>query len=83
MLRSILYLSVATYLAVFGVLVTIWPEKVRAFYVRQYTRGLGSLKKLGDPTSWERLFPRASVFRLFGITSLLTFVVVVYAWLRG
>ena len=83
MLRSILYLLFATYFAAFGVLSTFWPEKVRGFYIRQYTSVLGSLKQSGDPASWGRLFPRASVFRLFGITSLLASVLVVYAWLRG
>jgi len=80
--RIILQLLVATYFAAFGVLSIIRPEKVRDFYIRQYTRGLGNLKKLGDPTGWDRYFPRASVLRIFGIISLLASILIIYSLLR-
>ncbi len=82
MLRTTLYLLFAVYFAAIGVLATVWPGKLRAFFIRQYMSVLGGLKDLVGPDTLEKLFPRASLFRLFGITSLLASALVVYLWLR-
>lgn len=72
----------AAYFAAIGVLATVWPGKVRAFFIRQYMSVLGGLKELVGPDTLEKLFPRVFLFRLFGITSLLASALVVYLWLR-
>jgi hypothetical protein len=81
-LRSVLYLLFAAYFVAIGILATVWPEKVRAFFIRQYMSVLGGLKELIGPDTLEKLFPRVFLFRLFGITSLLASALVVYLWLR-
>jgi hypothetical protein len=80
-LRTVLYLSFAAYFAAVGVIATVWPAQVRAFFIRQYMSVLGGLKDVLGP-ALEKHFPRASLFRLFGVTSLLACAVVVYLWLR-
>lgn len=83
MLRIILYTLFAAYFAAFGVFSTVWPEKVRAFYIRQYMSVLGGVKNLFDPAILEKLFPRVSVFRFLGITSLLASILITYFLFRG
>jgi hypothetical protein len=81
--KIILYALLAAYFVGFGLLATVRPEKVRNFYMRQYASVLGGMKKPGEPAGWERLVPRASVFRFFGLASLLASVLIIYFLFRG
>ena len=83
MLRLLLGSSAAAYFAAFGVLAIVWPGKVRGFYLRQYTRGLDDLNRLGLPLSWRPRLPPVLVFRLFGVMSLAASGLIVYGLLRA
>jgi hypothetical protein len=83
MAGNILAVAAIVYFAVFGVLSIIWPEKVRDFYRRQYSKGLGDLKKWPGAARLTQYNPRASLFRLFGALSLCSSLLLAYAWLKG
>ena len=83
MAKDILAVAAIIYLAVFGLLSIIWPEKVRDFYRRQYSKGLGDLSKLPGVARLTQYNPRASLFRLFGVLSLSSSLLLAYAWLKG
>ncbi|HST52382.1 MAG TPA: hypothetical protein VLJ61_10275 [Pyrinomonadaceae bacterium] len=81
-MKTILYLLGASYLAVFGVFATVRPAKVRDFCVRQYASALGDLLKSGDSSGLDRYVPRATAFRVFGLTSLVASALIVYFLFR-
>jgi hypothetical protein len=82
-LRLLLASAAAAYFAAFGLLALVWPGKVRGFYLRQYTRGLDDLERLGLPLSWRPRLPPEFVFRLFGVMSLAASGLIVYGLLRS
>jgi hypothetical protein len=83
MARDIIAVAAVVYFAVFGLLSLIWPEKVRDFYRRQYSKGLGDLKKWPGVSRLTQYNPRASMFRLFGALSLCSSLLLAYALLNG
>ena len=83
MAKNIIAVVAIVYFAVFGLLSIIWPEKVRDFYRRQYSKGLGDLNKLPGVSRLTQYNPRASLFRLFGALSLSSSLLLAYAWLKG
>jgi hypothetical protein len=83
MLMNILAVVAIAYLGVFGLLAIIWPAKVRDFYVRQYSRGLGDLSKYPGLSRLTQYNPRASMFRIFGALSLCSSLLLAYEWLKG
>ena len=83
MAKNIIAVVAIVYFAAFGVLSVIWPEKVRDFYRRQYSSGLGDLKKWPGVSRLAEYSPRTSLFRLFGALSLCSSVLLAYAWLKG
>jgi hypothetical protein len=83
MAKNIFAVATIIYLAVFGLLSIIWPEKVCDFYQRQYAKGLGDLKKWPAVARLTQFRPRASLFRLFGALSVCSSLLVAYAWLKG
>jgi hypothetical protein len=83
MARDIIAVAAVAYFAAFGLLSMIWPEKVRDFYRRQYSKGLGDLKKWPGVSRLTQYSPRASLFRLFGALSLCSSLLLAYALLNG
>jgi hypothetical protein len=83
MFLNILAVVAIAYLGVFGLLAIIWPAKVRDFYVRQYSRGLGDLNKYPGLSRLTQYSPRASMFRIFGALSLCSSLLLAYEWLKG
>jgi hypothetical protein len=83
MAKDILAVLAFIYFAVFGLLSLIWPEKVRDFYRRQYSKGLRDLSKLPGVARLTQYNARASLFRLFGALSLFSSLLLAYAWLKG
>ena len=82
MLKIILTSLSALYLVVFGVVAVVRPAKIRNFCVRQYASALNGMQKSGFSFDAEKLAPRASTFRLFGVTSLVLAALLVYTLLR-
>ncbi len=83
MAKNVLAVAAIVYLAAFGLLAVARPERVRDFYHRQYSRGLGDLKRWPGLARWAEYRPKASLFRLFGLFSLCSSALLAYAWLRG
>ena len=83
MFRIFLGLSAAAFFAAFGVLATIWPNKVRDYQTRQYMRGLDGLKRFGLPLRWSPVIPHTFMFRLFGMLFLFASALTILALLRG
>ena len=80
MLKTALAAAAIIYFAAFGLVSTIRPEKVRDYYYKQFRAGLGRVTKL---SGFERYYPRAPWFRLFGIFSLASALLLVYALLKS
>jgi hypothetical protein len=83
MLKNILAVAAITYLGVFGILAIIRPAKVRDFYLRQYSKGLGDLSKFPGVSRLTQYSPRASMLRIFGALSLCASLLLAYEWLKG
>lgn len=83
MLRNILAVAAITYLSLFGLLAIIWPTKVRDFYMRQYSKGLGDLNKFRGVSRLTQYNPRTSMLRLFGALSLCSSLLLAYEWFKG
>jgi hypothetical protein len=83
MLINILAVAAIAYLSVFGLLAILWPAKVRDFYLRQYSKGLGDLNKFPGLSRLTQSSPRASMFRIFGALSLCSSLLLAYEWFKG
>jgi hypothetical protein len=83
MVKTVFAVVVIGYLAVFGVLSIVRPERVRDFYRRQYSKGLGGSKKLPGVSRLTQYNPSASTLRLFGAFSLCSSLLLAYEWFKG
>ena len=83
MLMNILAVAAIAYLGIFGLLAIIWPAKVRNFYLRQYSKGLGDLNKFPGLSRLTQYNPRASLLRIFGALSLCSSLLLAYEWFKG
>jgi hypothetical protein len=83
MLMNILAVVAIAYLGVFGLLAIIWPAKVRDFYLRQYSKGLGDLNKFPGLSRLTQYNPRASMLRIFGALSLCSSLLLAYEWFKA
>ena len=83
MAETVLAVVVVIYLAAFGVLSMVWPEGVRNFYRRQYSKGLGEAKKLPGVSRLTQYNPGVTTLRLFGALSLFSSLLLAYEWFKG
>lgn len=84
MAKNIVAVAVIIYLAAFGLLSIIWPERVCDFYQRQHAKGLGDLKKKWPAVARMLQYrPRPTLIRLFGVLSVCWSLLAAYAWLKG
>jgi hypothetical protein len=81
-LKTVLISLSVLYLFVFGVIAAIRPVWIRAFCVRQYASVLSGVEKSGLSFDVEKLAPRASTFRIFGVISLALAALLLYTLLR-
>ena len=83
MAKTVISLVFIIYLVVFGVVSLAWPAKVRDFYRRQYSKGLGDSKRLQGVSRLTQYNPSAAALRVFGAISLFSALLLAYEWFKG
>jgi hypothetical protein len=65
-----------------GLACLFWTEKVRGYYLKNYIRGLSSMKWI-DASWLVKRFPSVLMFRLFGLLCVFASLLIFYEWLKS